>query len=407
MSSQQEAIDAFNNNQFDRAFKLAKGALQEGYYTDPILRIVSHLEMEMGDPKSGLNLLVKLAEETKTAFWTQQLTHWMGALILGYVQSNGKVAKCQFTEESLTSLLEIITVNFETNFFKDDKSVTASFLNQFGYLGYGIDETPFQSYPQLCKRMFSRISIPRKLVPHSLAQDTAKKEPAVCRFGAYFLSSCGHVDLAEKLMEKISTPFESKEGGNKFLINEKKQKVFASVSDYEIPQIQRTSKKLMQLSEGVEELGDVLDIGCGTGMTSALISNRATSIFGIDQHEQYINAARKKAIYDTLEKIDFFEWDIQDRKFDTIISCMVTCVVLDFEEFIFKISQLLKENGRAYIDVLTCGGCFEQRQLDDYFLRTRKFVEKVLEDNGLYIAKKKDDSWGFAVGTYLEIVKTS
>ena len=48
----------------------------------------------------------------------------------------------------------------------------------------------------------------------------------------------------------------------------------------------------MQLSEGVEELGDVLDIGCGTGMTSALISNRASSIFGIDQHEQYINAAR-------------------------------------------------------------------------------------------------------------------
>ena len=86
---------------------------------------------------------------------------------------------------------------------------------------------------------------------------------------------------------------------------------------------------------------------------------------------------------------------------------MVAYVVSDFEGFIFKISQLLNNDGRAYIDVLTCGGSFEQRQLDGYFLRTRSFVKKVLEDNGLHIAKKKDGSWGFAVGTYLEIVKTS
>ena len=104
-----------------------------------------------------------------------------------------------------------------------------------------------------------------------------------------------------------------------------------------------------------------------------------------------------------LSEADFLKWDHSAGKFDTIISCMVVYLVPDLEGFINKIPLLLSENGRAYLDILTCGGTSDQRQLDDYVLRTKTYINKIIKASGLKIVSEKIGPNQFAVGTYLEL----
>jgi len=404
MPTELEAIDAFNNKKFKQALELAKQALQEGQYTDLVLKMVSALEMKIGDPQSGFNLFVKHARETRTAYWTFGLTYWLGSLFFGYSQRNGKFTRFEFTEESLTDLLETIAVNLETGFGENDKRITANFLIDFGRIGYLVDETPFQSYPQLCKRILPFIPISRKLIPESIIQNTDAKSPAYWRFGAYFLSSCGQFDIAEKLIEKISTPYKSKTHSRDSSL-QKLNYDDTSAETYEIPQIERTSRRLIALTKNRFKLGRVLDIGCGTGMTSALIKKKASIIHGIDINCVYLAVAEKKGIYKQLNDANILEWQDFSTKYDTILSCMLTYVISDLNKFLSIVRCLLEDQGRAYIDFLTVSGSADQREIGDYILRTNNYIKKSIKGNGLRILRETIGPNQFSVGTYLEIVK--
>ena len=174
---------------------------------------------------------------------------------------------------------------------------------------------------------------------------------------------------------------------------------------YDCPEIERNSRTLARLIGETSQLGQVLDIGCGTGLMAKQIRNRSFSIHGIDIDEKRIAAARDKGIYDHLETVDVLKWDSYD-KFDTIVSCMTTCYIRDFGSFIFLLSSQLKFGGRAYFDLLICGGDCEERVLDDHFLRTRFYAKRLIEDAGMQIIQENIGPNQLAIGSYIEIAHT-
>jgi SAM-dependent methyltransferase len=296
-------------------------------------------------------------------------------------------------------------VNLETGVYQNNKIEALHFLTQFGRVGYLVDETPFQFYPQLCKRILPCMPISSPLIPQPLVKDISRKSP-LYRFGAYFFSSAGELDLAEGLMEKISTPYNSRDN-SKSSTFEKQVHDDSSVEIYEIPQIERTSRRLVDLTKGRSKLGRVLDIGCGTGMTSALIKNKAGLIHGIDINSVYLAAAEKKGIYKQLNQVDILKWQDFSSKYDTILSCMLTYVISDLKKLLSIISALLEDQGRAYIDFLTVNGPANQRKADGYYLRTRAFIMQAIEENGLRIVRDTIGPNQFAVGTYTELTKVA
>jgi trans-aconitate methyltransferase len=60
----------------------------------------------------------------------------------------------------------------------------------------------------------------------------------------------------------------------------------------------------------------VLDVGCGTGIASALLAARGADVLGIEVDARMAEVARTKGL--TVEVSSFERWDAQGRKFDLL-----------------------------------------------------------------------------------------
>jgi predicted TPR repeat methyltransferase len=75
------------------------------------------------------------------------------------------------------------------------------------------------------------------------------------------------------------------------------------------------------------EMGDaagleILDIGCGTGLSGVGLKERAACLVGIDLSPEMIDVARERDIYDQLEIAEITEWlDQTEGQFDLIVAC--------------------------------------------------------------------------------------
>ena len=66
----------------------------------------------------------------------------------------------------------------------------------------------------------------------------------------------------------------------------------------------------------------VLDLGCGSGISGAMIKPRAAELTGIDLSAEMLELARARTIYDRLEQSEITQWlDQGDSLFDLIMSC--------------------------------------------------------------------------------------
>jgi len=113
-----------------------------------------------------------------------------------------------------------------------------------------------------------------------------------------------------------------------------------------------------QAPERVQELiqagiGDVtgleiLDIGCGTGLSGVSLRERAARLVGIDLSPEMIKLAQERGIYDQLEVAEITEWlDQSTAQFDLIVCC--DCLVY------FGDLQPVAEGAAKRLKL---GGCF-------------------------------------------------
>tara|TARA_R110000787_G_scaffold116136_2_gene226241 strand:- start:489 stop:1238 length:750 start_codon:yes stop_codon:yes gene_type:complete len=110
---------------------------------------------------------------------------------------------------------------------------------------------------------------------------------------------------------------------------------------------------------------DILDVGCGTGTHSCIISKKSNLVVGIDISKYMIEAASKK--YKDIENLEFFNTSVEDYaeqsadKFDLIISMFnVVNHISSLESllsFFAACSKLLKEEGLIIFDCWNSVAC--------------------------------------------------
>lgn len=97
----------------------------------------------------------------------------------------------------------------------------------------------------------------------------------------------------------------------------------------------------------------VLDVGCGVGYLTNLISNRVPQVVGIDPSPESIKIAQEnygknvKFICDSLSSYNRNEAE----KFDTVIANMVLMDVVDLDSFVCCIRESLLEGGKFIFSV--------------------------------------------------------
>jgi len=94
----------------------------------------------------------------------------------------------------------------------------------------------------------------------------------------------------------------------------------------------------------------LFDAGCGIGLTSMYLSNKFNKIYAVDVEEQKIKEAKIIAKNNHIKNIEFGKVDvlkdtITSKTFDFVICFEVLEHVDNEEEFIYKLSKLVKKNG--------------------------------------------------------------
>jgi ubiquinone/menaquinone biosynthesis C-methylase UbiE len=132
---------------------------------------------------------------------------------------------------------------------------------------------------------------------------------------------------------------------------------FDKRQDYIVGQgsIQIIEKELGQL----EKLGDLLELGCGNGQYTRLISPAANSIIATDVSEDMAKAAAVK-LEDcsnvTIETADCYKTRFPNEAFDTVFMANLIHVVMKPETALAEAWRILKDAGRLVILSFTSDG---------------------------------------------------
>lgn len=92
----------------------------------------------------------------------------------------------------------------------------------------------------------------------------------------------------------------------------------------------------------------VLDLGCGSGhFAMYCIENGAANVLGVDISRNMIKMAKQKNKHKKIEYVcmPIEDLELQDQKFDLIISSLAVHYIKDYSNLVKKVSSLLKENG--------------------------------------------------------------
>lgn len=111
-------------------------------------------------------------------------------------------------------------------------------------------------------------------------------------------------------------------------------------------------KSLLNRSLGDEPL-DVLDVGCGTGVLSLLLSEMGHNVTGIDLSEGMLGRAKKKA-YDQNLRAEFRLDDaenlsFENASFDAVINRHLLWTLLNPERAVAEWKRVLKPGGKLII----------------------------------------------------------
>jgi 2-polyprenyl-3-methyl-5-hydroxy-6-metoxy-1,4-benzoquinol methylase len=88
----------------------------------------------------------------------------------------------------------------------------------------------------------------------------------------------------------------------------------------------------------------ILDYGCGTGWFTAELARLGAAV-GVDLSARAIEEARRRYPGPTFTAANLFDLDLAERHFDVIVSQEVIAHVVDPEEYVHRITRMLKPRG--------------------------------------------------------------
>jgi predicted TPR repeat methyltransferase len=137
---------------------------------------------------------------------------------------------------------------------------------------------------------------------------------------------------------------------------------------------------------------DVLDVGCGTGLTGVQFRPLANTLKGIDVSPRMLSLASKRSVYDDLEENDLLGALVRHQgDTDMIVSADTFPYIGDLESVFLAVTSALREKGLFLFTVETHDAD------DDYLLgqtarysHSRHYLEQLAERRGLEVLAIND-----------------
>ena len=148
---------------------------------------------------------------------------------------------------------------------------------------------------------------------------------------------------------------------------------------------ERVGSLLDQFLDDTDGL-NVLDMGCGTGLSGAPLKSRSESLTGIDLSAEMLKKAETTGIYDILECAEITEWLANNKSsFDLIVACDACIYFGDLGQIIRPANQHLNPGGWMLVSVEK--GDLYPFHLSDSgrYSHTQRHIEEIATDTGLEV----------------------
>ena len=100
---------------------------------------------------------------------------------------------------------------------------------------------------------------------------------------------------------------------------------------------------------GLSPADRVLDIGCGTGVTTRAVSERAASVVGVDHSQSQLTRATRKGLDAALVRADAESLPFPDDAFDAVVSVGTIIYLPDPVAALDEARRVTRPNGRILV----------------------------------------------------------
>lgn len=120
----------------------------------------------------------------------------------------------------------------------------------------------------------------------------------------------------------------------------------------------------------------VLDIGCGTGITTVKLAKYVKEIHALDLSNKMLEITNQKILENKIDNItlcntDIFSSKFNNKRYDVITAFNILCYVQDDTNFMSRIYELLNDGG-LFISVTDCLG-----EKETIFIKVKELLAKI------------------------------
>lgn len=143
--------------------------------------------------------------------------------------------------------------------------------------------------------------------------------------------------------------------------------------------LEREQQKVMKIIKG----GKILDIGCGNGRSTQILSKISDEIIGIDFSERLLEQARKKCPYAKFFLEDAKSTHFDNNSFDYVVMLWNTFGNLysSRDKVLEEVKRVVRPEGKILLSILS------EKVLDAYFdmLKQNKLVVQHKDENYIFL----------------------
>ena len=135
-------------------------------------------------------------------------------------------------------------------------------------------------------------------------------------------------------------------------------------------------KTIAYTIQHLKQTDTVLDVGCGTGITTVEIAHCVKEIYALDLSDKMLEIAKRKAFEKGIDNTTFyqksiFDEDMESKKYDVILAFNILCYIQEDIDFIKRVYNLLYDGG-IFISVTDC-----LREKETIFVKLQKLLGKI------------------------------
>lgn len=161
------------------------------------------------------------------------------------------------------------------------------------------------------------------------------------------------------------------------------------VLDYRTPAAIDAALRRAQVGQGAQAArgGDVLDLGCGTGLCAPYLKPGARSLAGVDLSQRMLDKARATGLYDRLACADIVSFLAQESAaFDLVVAADVFVYFGDLSEVFAQVARVLRPGGAFCFSTETCDGEGFVLQASNRYAHSSAYLRALAAAQGLQVA---------------------